>query len=106
MFEYLMVFLLGGAGYCLIEVLWRGFTHWSMALAGGGALAFIYHIGARYPESALWQRCAAGGLMITLVELIAGFVVNILLGWGVWDYRDCRSTSWGRSRRCTVCCGS
>ena len=24
--------------------------------------------------------------MITLVELIAGFVVNILLGWGVWDY--------------------
>ena len=61
MFEYLMVFLLGGAGYCLIEVLWRGFTHWSMAIAGGGALAFIYHIGARYPESALWQRCAAGG---------------------------------------------
>lgn len=88
MFEYLMVFLLGGAGYCLIEVLWRGFTHWSMALAGGGALAFIYHIGARYPESALWQRCAAGGLMITLVELIAGFVVNILLGWGVWDYSE------------------
>ena len=33
----------------------------------------IPHIGARYPESALWQRCAAGGLMITLVELIAGF---------------------------------
>ena len=41
MFEYLMVFLLGGAGYCLIEVLWRGFTHWSMALAGGGALSLM-----------------------------------------------------------------
>ena len=57
MFEYLMVFLLGGAGYCLIEVLWRGFTHWSMALAGGErSRAFI--ISARGIRSRRFGRGA------------------------------------------------
>jgi len=33
----------------------------------------------------VWQCLIAAGV-ITLVELIAGYVVNIRLGWGVWDY--------------------
>ena len=28
----LILFLFGGIGYSFIEVLWRGFTHWSMIL--------------------------------------------------------------------------
>ena len=31
----LILFLFGGIGYSFIEVLWRGFTHWSMFLLGG-----------------------------------------------------------------------
>ena len=30
-----VMFLFGGFGYGLIEVLWRGRTHWSMVLCGG-----------------------------------------------------------------------
>ena len=29
------LFAMGGGTYGLIEVLWRGYTHWSMALLGG-----------------------------------------------------------------------
>ena len=31
------VFALGAAGYAALELLWRGRTHWTMALTGGGA---------------------------------------------------------------------
>ena len=29
------LFLVGAGGYCLLELLWRGRTHWTMALTGG-----------------------------------------------------------------------
>ena len=29
------LFLIGGALYYLIEVLWRGYSHWSMFILGG-----------------------------------------------------------------------
>ncbi len=33
--EYICVFLSGGIIYSFIEVAWRGYTHWSMTIAGG-----------------------------------------------------------------------
>ena len=33
-YTYLIVALTGGAGYCLIEILYRGRTHYSMFFAG------------------------------------------------------------------------
>lgn len=33
--EYAAVCTVGSVGYSAIEVLWRGFTHWTMALTGG-----------------------------------------------------------------------
>ena len=32
------VFALGAAGYAALELLWRGRTHWTMALTGGVVL--------------------------------------------------------------------
>jgi hypothetical protein len=37
--KYSLLFLIGAVGYGAIEVIWRGFTHWSMMIAGG--LCFI-----------------------------------------------------------------
>ena len=88
MIEYITAFAIGAGGYCSIELMWRGFTHWSMALAGGGCLCFIYYLVRNYPAAALWKRAAAGSLLITLTELIVGFIVNMRLGWGVWDYSE------------------
>ena len=36
----LFLFLIGGFLYYSIEILWRGFSHWSMFILGG--LCFIY----------------------------------------------------------------
>ncbi len=38
------MFLLGGQGYCTIEILWRGRTHYSILLAGGIILMFLAFI--------------------------------------------------------------
>ena len=86
--EYAAVFAVGAAVYSLIEIIWRGFTHWTMALTGGVCMSAIYLISSDYESTALWKKCIAGSLVITTAELSVGFVVNILLGWGVWSYSD------------------
>ena len=83
---YAAVFSVGAVGYALIELLWRGRTHWSMMLTGGACTAFIYFVERRYCAASRWRRCFADTVMISLLELIVGFFVNILLDWHVWDY--------------------
>jgi len=42
--EYAFVYLFGGIMYGLMEVIWRGHTHWTMTLTGGTALLILYII--------------------------------------------------------------
>lgn len=84
--EYGIVFCVGAVGYALVEIVWRGFTHWTMMLTGGVCLAFIYRTERRYGDAPRWKRCLVGAQIITLSELAIGFLVNMLLGWAVWDY--------------------
>ena len=84
--EYAAVFAVGAVGYALIELFWRGRTHWTMMLTGGVCMAFIYHTEKKYSGAARWKRCLADTEMISLCELTVGFFVNILLDWHVWDY--------------------
>ncbi len=85
-FEYGVVFVIGAMGYALVELLWRGRTHWTMMLTGGTCLSFIYLTERRYGDAPRWKRCLVGAQVITLFELAVGFLVNVLLGWAVWDY--------------------
>ena len=34
----------------------------------------------------LWQQVVIGAGIITVLEFLTGCVVNLWLGWGVWDY--------------------
>ena len=34
----------------------------------------------------LWQQTAAGAGIITVLEFVTGCIVNLYLGWAVWDY--------------------
>ena len=85
--ELLAAFLLGGAAYGAIELAWRGHTHWTMLAAGGLCYVFMYLIASRTGLGRVWQYllCAAA---VTAIEFITGAVVNVALGWGVWDYSD------------------
>lgn len=34
----------------------------------------------------LWQQVIIGTCIITVLEFLTGCVINLWLGWGVWDY--------------------
>lgn len=86
-FNYLFVAIIGGFGYCLIEIIWRGRTHYSMFFAGAIILSVFYFISINYSLS-LWKKCIIGMLIITVIELAIGVVFNIMLGENVWDYSN------------------
>ena len=84
--EYLTVYLIGASAYAGIELLWRGWTHWSMLLCGGACFLVMYLISAM--SLPFWEKCLLCAVNITVIELVTGILVNIILGWHVWDYSD------------------
>ncbi len=86
--EVIFVFIFGGVLYGLIEVAFRGYTHWTMALTGGTVFLIVYALNKKMGGTSLILRCAAGSIVITAVEFAVGCVVNLWLNLGVWDYSD------------------
>lgn len=78
----------GGITYGLIEILWRGKTHWSMLLTGGFCFTVLNAIYKKRAEMALLKKCLLGGAVITLCEFLCGIIVNIKLKLNVWDYSN------------------
>lgn len=81
-------FLTGGVGYGLIEILWRGRTHWSMVLAGGVSLVAVCAINKKMKGKNIVLRAVAGAMFITAVEFTIGVFVNKLFHMGVWNYEE------------------
>lgn len=82
-----LLFLAGSGLYPLLEVLWRGYSHASMALAGGVCLLLINAVCCeKMKRRSLPARCAIGSLIITVVEFLFGLLVNRVLHLHVWDY--------------------
>lgn len=82
------VFLTGCFIYSLMEISARGFTHWTMTLTGGIILTILYEMFTGLRSFPFWQKCILGSLIITSVEFTVGVIVNIILGWNVWNYSD------------------
>lgn len=80
------VFLLGGAGYAGMEILFRGFTHWTMFVAGGICFLLLFYLYTKNTEAPLWRFSLLGAMIITGIEFIVGCIVNLWLGWNVWNY--------------------
>lgn len=80
-----LVFVMGGLMYALIEILARGYTHWSMVLTGGLCLTIMYEIHVRTKFN-IWVKCLFGAIVITTLEFIVGVLVNLVMHWNVWDY--------------------
>lgn len=82
------LFVIGGLVYNLIEILWRGRTHWSMFLVGGCCFRIIGKIFTVCSRVHWLWRATLCGAAITAVEFISGCIVNLQLGLGVWDYTN------------------
>ena len=86
--EYLIVYLFGGVLYGLIEVIFRGYTHWSMVLLGGAVLSLLYLLNLKMRYNFLFVKSIVGCAIISTLEFVCGYVVNIQLHLNVWDYSD------------------
>lgn len=84
--KYFLVFLIGAAGYPLLEIIWRGHSHPSMALAGGICFLIIYILSIKLIKVNIFEKALYGAASITFIELIFGFIFNIILNMNVWDY--------------------
>ena len=82
----LIIFSIGAFGYGLLEILWRGYTHWSMLCAGGISLCGLSVIAEKFKRVSKIIKAVLGGVFITVVEFLFGVVFNILLRKNVWDY--------------------
>lgn len=84
--KYVLLFSIGATLYSAIEIIWRGFTHWTMAITGGVCFCGIYYTNEKLPIKSSTGRCAVCSLLITAVEFIAGVIVNLCMHLKVWDY--------------------
>lgn len=84
--ENTVVFLFGGILYSLLEICFRGHTHWSMTLTGGLCFLILYRHFEANPMESMLAKCFFGMAVITAAEFAAGCIVNIMLDWNVWDY--------------------
>ncbi len=82
----LILFSIGAVGYGLLEILWRGRTHWSMLGAGGICFTFFGGIGEKLKSTNIFIKAIIGSCFITAIELIFGIIFNIILRKNVWDY--------------------
>ena len=80
-----MLFFLGGAGYVLLELLYRGRSHYSMFLAGGLCFLLLGKLEEVEPRLPGVIRPLVGAGIITTVELAAGLIFN--RDYAVWDSR-------------------
>lgn len=81
----------------MIELIARGRSHWSMALLGGTCFLLIGLINEKLLRNLglFWQMLLGGGI-ITVLELITGLLVNVRMGWDVWDYSNLPFNLWGQ----------
>lgn len=84
----LILFWIGGLLYVLIELTVRGRTHWSMFIVGGLAFFLIGFINEKCKKMPLAKQMLIGALVITTLEFTCGCIVNLWLGWHVWDYSN------------------
>ena len=87
--KYLFLFGIGGFIYALIEIMFRGHTHWTMMILGGVCFIAIGLINEFLSwDIPLIAQGIIGSVAITSLEFITGCIVNLKLGWNVWDYSD------------------
>lgn len=87
LYKYVALLLVGGGIYVLLELIWRGRSHWTMFLLGGICFISLGLINEGIPwEMPLWQQVIIGVGIVTGLEFLTGCIVNLWLRWDVWDY--------------------
>lgn len=84
----LILFCIGGFSYVGIEILTRGYSHWSMFLVGGICFLLIGLLNEITPTMPLVSQMLISCVMVTAIEFVSGCILNIWLQMDIWDYTD------------------
>ena len=84
-----ILFLLGGILYFFIEILYRGYSHWTMYIVGGLCFVLMGLINELFTfDMYIEIQAIISSIIITILEFISGYLINIVLKWNVWDYSN------------------
>ena len=83
----LILFWIGGFLYYMIEILWRGYSHWTMFILGGLCFVLVGFINEVF-KFQLVKQMFLSSVIITVLEFICGCIVNLWLHWNIWDYSE------------------
>lgn len=87
--KYLFLFWFGGSFYITLEVLWRGYSHWTMGLLAGLVFISIGSLNQIWGwEAGLIKQVTVGTAIATVGEFVTGCIVNLWFDWNVWNYSD------------------
>lgn len=79
----------GGSTYVTLEVLWRGYSHWTMLMLAATVFVVIGLLNEVWSwQTSLTLQVVTGTIVATVLEFVTGCVVNRWLGWAVWDYSN------------------
>jgi uncharacterized membrane protein len=81
------LFLTGGILYFYMEIIYRGYSHYSMILCGGMCFYLVGGLNQwSRRELPFLIQMLLGAIIITGLEFLTGVLVNLWLGLSVWDY--------------------
>ena len=80
--------LIAGGIYLLIELAWRGHTHWTMLPLAAVVFVCAGILDERENPPPFWAQVILGTTIATALEFVAGIILNIWLGLGIWDYSN------------------
>jgi uncharacterized membrane protein len=87
--KYIVLFTVDGSVYVFIELSFRGRSHISMFILGGFCGVIIGGLNNWYTwEMPLLKQMIISSGIITCLEYITGYIVNIKMKLNVWDYSN------------------
>ena len=87
--KYLFLFTVMGTIYVVVELVWRGYSHYSMFILAGICGIEIGLINEILKWCIpIWMQSLIGAVISLTGEFIFGCIFNLWLGMRIWDYSD------------------
>ncbi|MDD4370918.1 MAG: hypothetical protein PHD56_07590 [Anaerostipes sp.] len=84
-----ILFALGGMSYFILEIIVRGYSHYTMFLCGGLCFLSCGKLNEKaHGKISFVGQMVLSSIIITGVELVTGIIVNLWLKWDIWDYSN------------------
>lgn len=87
-FKWVTIFMTGGMIYYFMEIITRGYSHYSMIVCGGFATLLCGGLNQVFNEMSILAQMILSSVIISELEFVTGYVVNIILRYDVWDYSN------------------